>query len=73
MSVAAIYTKEELQALTGARQRATVIRQLQRNDVPFVIAADGWPRVARDWIPGRNVVSLRDRRNGEPDLDALAS
>ena len=66
-----VYTVAELQALSGRKQRAAVIRVLKQNDCPFMIDADGWPRVHRSWVPG--VVSLKPRRTSEPDLDALAS
>lgn len=71
--VGAILTVPELQELTGARQRARVIRVLEENGIPYVIAADGWPRVHADALTGGNVVSITDRRQQEPDLDALAS
>ena len=68
-----VLTKAEVQELTDCRQRAACIRILVREKVPFVVAADGWPRVRRDWIPGGNVVSLPSRDEREPDFDALAS
>jgi hypothetical protein len=70
--VGAILTKAELQELTGARQRAKVIRVLVENDIRFVKAADGWPRVHSDALTGHNVVSLSARRSREPNLDAFA-
>lgn len=45
--VGGVLTAAEVQELTGCRQRKACIRQLARQKVPFVIAADGWPRVEK--------------------------
>ena len=66
-----ILTVAEIKELTGCRQRARCIRQLVAQDVPFVIAADGWPRVLRDALMPKNVTSMRDAKHEEPDWDAL--
>lgn len=71
MPVGSILTAKEVRELTGCRRRDACIRQLQRQGVPFVIAADGWPRVCRDALLGGSVVSIADRDRQEPNLDAL--
>lgn len=69
--IGAILTKPEIQELTGCRQRAACIRVLAENGIPYVMAADGWPRIHSDALTGGNVVSLRTRRDQEPDLGVL--
>lgn len=71
--VGGILTAAEIRELTGCRQRAKCIRQLAAQDVPFVIAADGWPRVLRDALMPGSVISMREAKDSEPDLDALDS
>jgi len=67
----AILTADEVKELTGYRQRAKCIAQLAAQDVPFVIAADGWPRVLRDALMPKNVITIREIKESEPDFDAL--
>lgn len=69
--IGGVLTAEEVKELTGARQRARCIRVLQDNRIPFVIAADGWPRVHVDAVAAP-VVSLSARRSKQPDLDAFS-
>lgn len=68
--VGAILTAEEVREITGARQRAACIRVLEANGVPYLVAADGWPRVHVDALP-EGVVSLTARRSARPNLDAF--
>lgn len=68
-----VLRKAEIQELTGCKQRAACIRVLTQQRVPFVIAADGWPRVHEAALLGPNVVRIPKRDEQEPDLDALAS
>ena len=71
MAVGNILTVPELQELTARRTRKGVIEILARENVPFLVAGDGWPRVHQDALLGLNVVSLQTRRDAEPDYDAL--
>lgn len=71
MPVGVILTVPELKELTGCKQRARMIRQLQQMGVTYHIAADGWPRVHEAAVAGHSVVSLSARRRSEPDFDAL--
>lgn len=68
--VGGVLTAEEVRELTGARQRARCIRVLEDNRIPYVIAADGWPRVHVDAVAAP-VVSLSARRSQKPNLDAF--
>lgn len=73
MPVGAILTVAELQELTGRRTRRGVKEILARERVPFVVAADGWPRVHEAALLGDGVVRMPSRDEREPDLDAIAS
>lgn len=68
--VGGVLTAEEVRELTGARQRQRCIRVLEDNRIPYVIAADGWPRVYVDHIAAP-VVSLTARKSKQPNLDAF--
>lgn len=42
--------KEEVQQLTGAKQRRTMSRCLDRQGIPYVLDQDGWPKVLRSVV-----------------------
>lgn len=42
-------TREELHYLTGRKTKSKMIETLNRNGIPFVINANGYPVVRRDY------------------------
>lgn len=60
-------TTDELRELTGYQRPSCMIRQLRENGVRFFIAADGYPRVARNEIESRHP----SRQSMEPDFSSL--
>ena len=61
-----ILTRDQLQALTGYKQRTRVLGWLRRNGIRHYVRADGWPAVPVD-----NVIQLPVRTQREPDYAAL--
>lgn len=62
-------TPDELTEWTGYKRRDCIIKQLRRWKIQFRTPTDGWPRVPRGAIYGR-----QDMPTGEtPDYAALRS
>lgn len=40
-----VLTEDELQPITGAGTRVTMIAWLESNRIPYLLARSGWPRV----------------------------
>lgn len=57
----------EVAELTRAKTRARQIEVLRRNAVPFIVAADGWPVVARAAVEGGKQPA-QDARPWQPDV-----
>jgi hypothetical protein len=65
----------EVADLTGANQRSKQCAILARQGVPFVVANDGWPRVARGWL-NKALETPKEptrRSDDEPDFSSLKS
>jgi len=41
------FTREELQEMAGRTRRSAVVRWLDARQIPYVLDADGWPKVLR--------------------------
>ena len=67
--IGGVLTKEEVQEISGRKQKAAVIRYLCDRDIPFVTDADGWPRVLRSDAPGE----FGPASGGEPIYSAFGS
>ena len=67
-----ILTRPELVTLTGRRTRAGQMRVLAANRIPYIIAADGWPRVHEAaLLESLGVVRLPARTEREPNYAAI--
>lgn len=61
---------EELEAMTERTRKAEQIAWLRKNHIPFLIGANGHPRVSRAYI--ENILSGRPEQNKpEPNFAAL--
>lgn len=48
-----ILTKSDLMELTGLQRPAAIKRWLERQRIPYMVGADGWPRVLQALIMNR--------------------
>jgi len=63
-------TPEELEALTERMRKADQIEWLQKHRIPFLVGANGHPRVSRAYI--ENILSGRPELNRpEPNFAAI--
>lgn len=61
---------EEVEALTERMRKADQIAWLQRQRIPFLVGANGHPRVSRAYI--ENILSGRPEQNApQPNFAAL--
>lgn len=63
--------KGEVRDLTGASQRAKQTETLTRQGIPYTVAHDGWPRVARAWVDAALATPKPTRSADEPDFSSL--
>lgn len=59
-------TQEDLTDLCGRKRKASVREWLDAEHIPYLVGADGWPRVSRAVICARLGESLQPAR--EPRL-----
>lgn len=59
-------TGEELAGLSGRKQKARIREWLDAEHIPYIVSADGWPRVSRAVICARLGESQPPKR--EPRL-----
>lgn len=59
-------TPDELCELSGAKRRSNIQQWLDAQRIPYLIGADGWPRVSRAVVCSRLGESLNPAR--EPKL-----
>lgn len=63
-------TPEELEALTERTRKTDQVEWLHRNHIPFLVGANGHPRVSRAYI--ENILSGRPEANApEPNFAAI--
>jgi len=63
-------TLEEVEALTERKRRADQIAWLRENRIPYMIGANGHPRVSRAYV--ENILSGRpEANNPEPNFAAI--
>lgn len=63
-------TPDELEAMTERTRKQDQVEWLRRNRIPFLIGANGHPRVSRAYI--ENILSGRPEKNRpEPNFAAL--
>lgn len=48
-----ILTRSDLMDLTGLQRPAAIKRWLERQRIPYMVGADGWPRVLQAFILSR--------------------
>ncbi|PCH95108.1 MAG: hypothetical protein COB83_09725 [Gammaproteobacteria bacterium] len=63
-------TREEVAELTGAKTKSTQLKQLAIQNIEFLIARDGHPRVLRNAIEERLGLSTYQKIEKEPILFA---
>lgn len=61
LSMPLCLTRDELHDLTGLKQGAAQIRWLTKYGYPFVVRADGKPRVVRAALEGRSADQPRQK------------
>lgn len=68
-------TRDEMQELSGCKQRGRVILWFQNSGYRFEIGADGWPRVLRAAVDAKLMPSTGRRilKKSEPDFSAYAT
>ena len=63
-------TPDELEELTERMRKVDQVTWLRKNRIPYLIGANGHPRVSRAYI--ENMLSARPDKNGaEPNFAAL--
>lgn len=63
-------TLDELEAMTERTRKQDQVEWLRKNRIPFLIGANGHPRVSRAYI--ENILSGRPEKNKpEPNFAAL--
>lgn len=54
-------TTDELRELSGCGRKSTVLGWLDSQRIPYIVGADGWPRVSRAVICARLGESLNPK------------
>lgn len=63
-----ILTKQELSDISGLKRPDAVRRWLDRQKIPYLVGADGWPRVLQDIMMDRMGAKVRPVPVKEPEL-----
>jgi hypothetical protein len=61
-------SREDLKSLTGLQRPNAIKRFLTRQRIPYIVGADGWPRVLQSAIFERMGGPIIPPTHGEPQL-----